>query len=173
MTRSKSCGSYCEEIAPLVVGRIADQDVDVSGRFEGACDEFFAAIAMEDVGFERVAGAAELADTFGGLGKVGAAGAIVDHQVGAVLGQFQAQPLPIPRPAPVTKAILPAWRMVRVYCGAGQAPQPICSGATGGSSGPPVLMPLRARRKTLAGQSPRQWHPTLPFWSGRSTREVS
>ena len=78
-----------EEIAPLVVGRITDEDIDPSGRFEGACDEFFAAIAMEDVGFDRVAGTAQLADGFGGLGKIGAAGAIVDYEVGAVLGQFQ------------------------------------------------------------------------------------
>jgi hypothetical protein len=32
-------------------------------------------------------------------------------------------------------------------------------GATGGSFGPPVPMPLGAGTKTLAGQSPRQWHP--------------
>jgi hypothetical protein len=32
-------------------------------------------------------------------------------------------------------------------------------GATGGSFGPPVPLPLGARTKTLVGQSSRQWHP--------------
>ena len=35
-------------------------------------------------------------------------------------------------------------------------PPAICSC---GSSGPPVPTPLGVRKKTLAGQSPRQWHP--------------
>ena len=39
------------------------------------------------------------------------------------------------------------------------------SGATGGSFGPPVPMPLGPRTRALAGQSPRQWHPAAFFSS--------
>ena len=40
---------------------------------------------------------------------------------------------------------------------AGGMPQRL--GVGGGGFGPPVRMPLDLRTKTLASQSPRQWHP--------------
>ncbi len=45
------------------------------------------------------------------------------------------------------------------FVGLSWAVEPRNAGATGGSFGPPVPMPLGPRMKSLAGQSPRQWHP--------------